>query len=202
VRVGGYRLADPVSSWHCEDDAADGNLFWPRYTLLTGGTRAAEGFFLRTLLFATSKRGRVVESMYVTLSRNESQHNFNVLVYGDDKLVRGSGLFVGETGVAANHHFLVPRDGSHFRFVEGCYRMQVFVQLLGSRGRALLFSQTLDIDREMAEQLQQEDCELYFDWGPDSLRYLPHVAKRPALPNKDFLDLMSLVRRSKSRSRA
>jgi hypothetical protein len=29
--------------------------------------------FLRTLLFATSKRGRVIESMHVALSRNETR---------------------------------------------------------------------------------------------------------------------------------
>ena len=75
--------------------------------------------FLRTLLFSTSKRGRVIESMHVALSRNETHQNFNIWVYGDEKLVRGSGLFVGETGVAANHHFLAPRDGSCFHFTEG-----------------------------------------------------------------------------------
>ena len=39
--------------------------------------------YLRTLLFATSKRGRVVESMHVALSRNETHQNFNIWVYGD-----------------------------------------------------------------------------------------------------------------------
>jgi hypothetical protein len=53
--------------------------------------------YLRTLLFSTSKRGRVIESMHVALSRNETNQNFNVWVHGNDKLVRGSGLFVGET---------------------------------------------------------------------------------------------------------
>ena len=81
--------------------------------------------FLRTLLFATSKRGRIVESMHVSLSRNEAQQNFSIWVYGEERLVRGSGLFVGETGIAVNHHFLAPRDGSSFRFIEGRYRMDV-----------------------------------------------------------------------------
>jgi len=87
--------------------------------------------FLRTLLFATSKRGRIVESMHVSLSRNEAQQNFSIWVYGEERLVRGSGLFVGETGIAVNHHFLAPRDGSSFRFIEGRYRMDVFAQLAG-----------------------------------------------------------------------
>ncbi len=158
--------------------------------------------FLRTLLFATSKRGRVVESMHVSLSRNETQQNFNIWVYGDERLVRGSGLFVGETGVAANHHFLAPRDASSFRFTEGRYRMDVYAQLLGDRSRKLLFSQTLEISREMATKLEESDCGLYYDWGPDSSRYLPHVDRRPPLPNDDFLELLNLTRRSKSRSGA
>ena len=158
--------------------------------------------FLRTLLFATAKRGRVVESMHVALSRNETQQNFNIWVYGDEKLVRGSGLFVGETGIAVNHHFLAPRDGSSFRFTEGRYRMDVFAQLLGDGDRTLLFSQTLEISPEIAAQLSGPERGLYFDWGPDSSRYLPHVDKLPPLPNEDFLELLNLTRRSKSRSGA
>lgn len=158
--------------------------------------------FLRTLLFATSKRGRVVESMHVSLSRNETHQNFNIWVYGDERLVRGSGLFVGEAGISANHHFLVPKDGNSFRFTEGSYRIEVFAQLLGDRERMRLFSQTLEIPREIAVQLAELDCGLYFDWGPDSSRYLLHVDKRPPLPNEDFLDLLNLTRRSKSRSGA
>ncbi len=122
--------------------------------------------------------------------------------HGDEKLVRGSGLFVGETGIAVNHHFLAPRDGSSFRFTEGRYRMDVFAQLLGDGDRTLLFSQTLEISPEIAAQLSGPERGLYFDWGPDSSRYLPHVDKLPPLPNEDFLELLNLTRRSKSRSGA
>jgi hypothetical protein len=158
--------------------------------------------FLRTLLFATSKRGRVVESMHIALSRNETHQNFSIWVYGDERLVRGSGLFVSEAGISTSHHFLVPRDGSSFHFSEGRYRMEVFAQLLGDREKMLLFSQVLEISREIAAQLADADCGLYFDWGPDSSRYFPHVDKRPPLPNEDFLELLNLTRRSKSRSGA
>ena len=158
--------------------------------------------FLRSFLFATAKRGRVVESMHVALSRNETHQNFSIWVYGDQQLVRGSGLFVGETGLSANHHFLAPRDGSSFRFTEGRYRMEVFAQLLGGPDRKLLWSETLDISRETADQLAGADSGVYFDWGPDSSRYLPHVDKRPPLPNEDFLELLNLERRSRSRSGA
>lgn len=149
--------------------------------------------FLRTLLFSTSKRGRVIESIHVALSRNETHQNFNIWVYGDDKLVRGSGLFVGENGIAANHHFLTPKDGSTFRFTEGCYHIEVFAHLLGSKCRTLLFSQTLEITRDIATQLEDPTTGLYFDWGPDSSRYIPYVDKRPPpLVPDELMELLNL----------
>ena len=149
--------------------------------------------YLRTLLFSTSKRGRVIESMHVTLSRNETQQNFNVWVHGDEKLVRGSGLFVGETGVAANHHFLTPRDDNSFQFGEGRYRLDVYAHLLGDRKRKLLFSQTLEVSSAVATQLKEPGTGVYFDWGPDSSRYLIHAEKRPPSNPPDifkFLDAL------------
>lgn len=141
--------------------------------------------FLRTLLFSTSKRGRVIECMYVALSRNETRQNFNVWVYGADKrLVRGSGLFMGETGVEANHHFLTPQDGNSFRFAEGRYTLEVFARLLGDSGHIRLFSQTLEISRETAAALTEPRAGVYFDWGPDSSRYLHHLEQRPASPDR------------------
>jgi hypothetical protein len=149
--------------------------------------------FLRTLLFCTSKRGRVIENMYVALSRNETHQNFNIWVYGErEKLVRGSGLFVGETGVAANHHFLTPKDATSFRFVASDYRVEVFAHLLGDRNRTLLFSQTLDVTSEVAAMLEEPGTGLHFDWGPDASRYLSHVDKRP--PSLGADDLLELLR--------
>jgi len=80
--------------------------------------------FLRALLYATSKRGRIVESMFVRLRRGESVQNFNIWVYGDESLARGSGVFVGENGVACNHHFLLLADGTKFEFIAGITRLK------------------------------------------------------------------------------
>jgi len=148
--------------------------------------------FLRTLLFSTAKRGRVIESMHVAVSRNETHQNFNIWVYGNEKLVRGSGLFVGETGVEANHHFLLPRDVISFRFQEGRYEVEVFARLLGDKKQTRLFSQTLDITRELAASLEEPNAGVYFDWGPDSSRYLSHVERRQPSPDlDDFLTILS-----------
>jgi hypothetical protein len=46
------------------------------------------------------------------------------------KLTLGSGLFVGPTGIACDHHFN-PHRGSGFRYVEGEYRIEIFAVLVG-----------------------------------------------------------------------
>lgn len=162
-----------------------------------GEDKPTPKIFLRCLLFSTSKRGRVIESLHVTLSRNESHQNFNIWVYGDEKLVRGSGLFVGETGFAANHHFLTPEDGRSLSFSKGTYQLQVYAHLVGDKQKKLLFTQTLEIKHEIATALEEPGTGLYFDWGPDSSCYLTHIKKRPLSPDpKDFVELMGLIGRS------
>lgn len=149
--------------------------------------------YLRTLLFSTSKRGRVIESMYISLSRNESRQNFNIWVYGNERLVRGSGLFVGETGVEAAHHFLCPKDGSRFEFLAGRYQFDVYARLLGDSKDTHLICLDLEISDERASELQKPNTGIYFDWGPDSGRYLTHVDQKPEPLKADeiFRTLMS-----------
>lgn len=154
----------------------------------SGERGAKPKIYLRTLLFATSKRGRIVESMHVSLARSETQQNFNVWVHGEtSKLVRGSGLFVGETGVSANHHFLAPEDGAHFQWLAGHYQLRVHAKLLGDRSSKVLFGQQLEITKDLATQLQEPGAGLYFDWGPDSSRYLAHIEQRLPMPEPEQL---------------
>src|SRR5690606_35917347 len=75
--------------------------------------------FIRTLLYSTSDRGQYIQNMYIRLQRGETIQNFNVWVYDDRGLVRGSGLFVNKSGIACNHHFLLPKDMSNFLFLPG-----------------------------------------------------------------------------------
>jgi hypothetical protein len=94
--------------------------------------------------------------------------------------------------VAANHHFLAPRDASSFCFIAGQYRIEVFAHLVGDQNRKLLFSQTLEVTHDIAAMLKEPHTGLYFDWGPDASRYLPHVDKPAPSPGpEDFLELLS-----------
>lgn len=186
-------MAHPFPPWHGEDGPADCNLLWPRHSPLTfrhAVTKSISSYFV-VLDFEARSCNR--EHAHVALSRNETHQNFNIWVYGErGKLVRGSGLFVGETGISADHHFLTPDDGNVFRFTQGHYRLDVLAHLLGDPKPIRLSSQVLDISRDTATALLEEKTAgLYFDWGPNAQRYLPHVEKRPPSPNaEEFLRLL------------
>lgn len=136
--------------------------------------------FLRTLLFSTSKRGVIVENMYIMLQCEDISRDFDIWTYGDrERLVRGSGLFVGETGVEANHHFLISKQGEPFQFIAGQYRLSVYAHFLGDRNRKLLFSQQLEVSPTEADLIGEGDAGLYFDWSAHKGQYVPHLDHAP-----------------------
>ena len=133
--------------------------------------------FLRTILYSTAKRGNVISSLHVRLTRGESTQTFNVWVYGDEKLVRGSGLYVGEQGTVMNHHFLPPKDETEYRFLSGQYRLELFVAHIDHSTPQLLWSTTLDLPRDLAERMENAPLGgIYFDWQPNLQTYHPHLS--------------------------
>lgn len=170
------------------------------------GTRSAQEEYLpkvyiRSLLYSTSKRGRIVESMYVSLSRNESIQNFSIWVHGGTSLKRGSGLYVGENGYESDHHFLTPKDGSEYTFKVGVYRLNVFAWLVGESKRRLLFSHEFEISQAVAASLEDPRTGVYFDWGPDAGRYIPHIDKKsPVIGPEDIIEALRITSRSSGRA--
>lgn len=140
---------------------------------------SANKVYLRMLLYATAKRGRIIESMFVKLRRGETSQNFDIWVYGDESLARGSGMFVGENGVACNHHFLLPKDGAGFEFRAGAYQLEVFARLAGESKHLKLFAIGLALPDHLSDKLSDPKAGVYFDWGPDSQKYHPHVDTKP-----------------------
>ncbi|MGA3133650.1 MAG: hypothetical protein ABSD59_23030, partial [Terracidiphilus sp.] len=62
--------------------------------------------FYRAMLYATGKRGHIVEALYLRVKRGNRTDTFNFWMYGETKDLKiGSGLRVGEDGVSFNHHF-------------------------------------------------------------------------------------------------
>lgn len=136
--------------------------------------------YLRTLLYSTAKRGQVMESLHVSLHRNESKQNFNIWVYGEKgNLKRGSGLFVPQEGVTFDHHFLLPKDGANFQFSEGIYKLVVFAKLVGSEKAVELTTINLTVTHNQAVELLKPQAGIYFDWGPDQQAYFAHIDIKP-----------------------
>jgi hypothetical protein len=147
--------------------------------------------FIRTLLYSTSDKGQYIENMFVKLTRGETVQNFNVWVYGDkhDGLSRGSGLFVGKNGLASNHHFLMPKDGSNFYFTKGSYELDVYVEMVNKKPQRI-YTQNLTIDDQQGRELADKKAGIYFDWAPNTQTYQSHIDNGPKkIP--DFVDLLN-----------
>lgn len=153
-----------------------------------GGADGTSKIYLRTLLYSTAKRGVVIEHLYIRLRRGETQQNFSIWVYGDGGLKRGSGLFVGQEGIATSHHFLIPEDVGTFDFIAGDYVLEVFGKTVAQDNVSLLSTILLKIDSNEAKELRQKENGIYFDWGPDAGRYTTHIDRKP-IKNSDPLAL-------------
>ena len=153
------------------------------------GTDGPKVWF-RSLLYSTAQKGNVLESMYVRLHRGEMRQNFSFWVCGErGKLASGCGLFVGQGGVALDHHFVLPKDGGRFEFLPGEYVVEVFGTLVGSQSPLVLARIPLHLSAEHAKALKDPAENVYFDWWPDSQRYNPHVVRKadpPMLPAEIF----------------
>lgn len=147
--------------------------------------------FIRTLLYSTADKGQYIENMYVKLTRGETTQNFNVWVYGDDHagLSRGSGLFISKTGLASNHHFLMPKDGSKFEFTCGQYTLDIYAEMVDSKPQKI-YSQNLNINEQQASQLINHQAGIYFDWAPNTQTYQSHIDDNP----KNIPDISKLLR--------
>lgn len=143
--------------------------------------------YFRSLLYSTAKRGHVLESLHVSLQRNESKQNFNIWVYGEKgNLKRGSGLFIPQEGVAFDHHFLLPADGANFTFLAGAYKLVVFAKLVGENTAYELMTINLSVTDSQARSLTELNTGLFFDWGPDQQSYHSHVdSKRETITSNN-----------------
>jgi hypothetical protein len=130
--------------------------------------------FIRTLLYSTSDQGQYIQNMFVRLQRGESIQNFNVWVYDSNGLVRGSGLFIPKTGIASNHHFLMPKDGSNYEFLNGDYNLQVYIEPIDKTPKKI-FEQTLTLTKIQQEEMSTKKAGIYFDWAPNTQNYSSHV---------------------------
>jgi hypothetical protein len=87
--------------------------------------------------------------------------------YEGGKLTLGSGLFVGPTGIACDHHFN-PHRCSDFHYVEGGYRIEIFVVPVGKEQSTKLMEVAFTVGvQSVADFVRFKDMALFLEWNAD-----------------------------------
>ncbi|HVZ17661.1 MAG TPA: hypothetical protein VG897_11120 [Terriglobales bacterium] len=133
--------------------------------------------FLRTLLYSTSARGKMIESMYAKLNRGSSEQVFSFWGCGEtNDISPGSGLYVGQSGVTMNHHFVLSVHHADYEFAPGRYTIHVFAKLAGADTPIELAQFDVALNEELAGALASRNGVL-FELDPDTQSYRGHVSR-------------------------
>ncbi len=131
--------------------------------------------FLRTLLYSTSKRGQVIESLSLRVREGKRLTEFSFWGYGDKDLVRGSGIFVPDTGVATNHHFNPINLDMPFLFSGGTYSLELVAKRVGQKSLISLWSITLQVPAEPFANGPKEEAAIFYNWSLEQKRYVASI---------------------------
>jgi hypothetical protein len=134
--------------------------------------------FLRCLLYSTGKRGQVIEALFLRVREGDRKEDFAFWGYGDKDLVRGSGLYVPESGLATNHHFNPIQTGAGFLFSGGTYELELAAKLVGREAFVSLWHTSIQMPPEAFANSIQRDTAVFFSWSPQDGGYLPSVESR------------------------
>lgn len=131
--------------------------------------------FLRALLYSTAIRGKVIEGMFAKVRRDEDEQTFGFWGYGETgKLSPGSGLYVGQTGIAANHHFVLSVHQPEYEFKAGDYVVEVYARVVGRKRPMKLTEVAVTVTDEQAAVLADQDGVL-FESSTDGRTYVGHA---------------------------
>lgn len=139
--------------------------------------------FLRTMLYATGKRGYVIESLYLKVLCNGVEHTFSFwTVRQNDRMTIGSGMRVGKDGVSADFHFLPPKDAHNFQFLTGEYDIALYARSVSSSSPILLSKFRLSLSDEQANAIRPNMMNgVFYNWQPELQCYHSHIDSPPTL---------------------
>lgn len=100
---------------------------------------------------------------------------FSFWGYGDKDLVRGSGLFVPETGVANNHHFNPLDSETLFLFSGGRYSLELVAKPVNSKQSLSLWAVQIEIPAEAFEPSIAGETAVFYSWSPEQNRYVASI---------------------------
>jgi hypothetical protein len=143
------------------------------------GTKAPQAkIFFRALLFSTGKRGQVIESLSLRVREGSRQAEFSFWGLGDKDLIRGSGLFVPETGVATNYHFNPIDSETLFLFSGGSYSLELVAKLVGRERLVSLWSVALEVPAGVFGSIIAREKAIFYSWSPEQRAYVASIESR------------------------
>jgi hypothetical protein len=148
-----------------------------RYDFVGKSVPQAKIFF-RALLFSTGKRGQVVESLFLRVHEGSRHAEFSFWGLGDKDLIRGSGLFVPETGVATNHHFNPIDSESMFLFSGGSYSIELVAKLVGRKRLVSLWNVTLEVPSGVFDAEVTREKAIFYSWSAEARSYIASIESR------------------------
>ena len=100
--------------------------------------------------------------MYATVRYDGREPVFSFWGYAEtERLFPGSGLYVGRTGFAANHHFVLSVHEEAYHFEPGAYEIDVIADVVGRRKPTKLGTIKLTLPAPLATALMQESGVLF-----------------------------------------
>jgi hypothetical protein len=130
--------------------------------------------FLRALLYSTAVRGQVIEGMFAKLRHGPDEQVFSFWGYGEtNQLSPGSGLHVGQTGIAVNHHFVLSVHQPEYEFTPGDYTVQVFARVVGRKQPMKLAEVSVSVPEDQAAILDTKGG-ILFELSADGQTYIGH----------------------------
>ncbi len=138
-------------------------------------------FFFRMLLFTTGTKGRVVEHIFLKVHRLGKTFVFDRWAHTESgRLTPGSGLFVGPTGIACDHHFNPRRGSTDFLFAEGEYRVEVCAAIIGRSSSKRLMELAFIVRKQEAAALTAvTEVALCLLWNDDTRIYEGYLERPP-----------------------
>lgn len=103
--------------------------------------------------------------------------NFRFGGHGDKDLVRGSGIFVPESGVVTNHHFNPIDTDDPFEFSKGVYKLELIAKLTGQDDLISLWTVFLEVTDSAFEKISP-DTAIFFNWSSESNKYIETIEYR------------------------
>ncbi len=131
--------------------------------------------YLRTLLFATSNNGRVLENLYLLVKSPTQETIYSFWGHahgGKETLTKGSGLFIPKNGYLADHHFNPDPSGNiNIPYPVGLYEIEVIARQFEDTTDRKLGRYEIRLDPNFAAELANNETAVIWSLNPLSQSY-------------------------------